>query len=547
MVAKVKQMVLDSVIESIRQRIVLSSLVGRHVRLVRKGRHFVGLCPFHTEKTPSFTVSDDKGIYHCFGCGARGDLIDFTRHQKSISFSEAIKELAQQAGIEIERESKPQGSVLKPFYELLERTCLWFQENLSKTPQALEYLNTRGVFQEEISAFRLGWAPAQGIVKSALQWGYNHAQLEEVGLVARRENEHTFFDRFRHRLMFPITNAKGSVIGFGGRSLGDEQPKYLNSPETSLFVKGHNLYRSLHRVHTRKVLFVEGYLDVIASSRSYTAFAPLGTAVSPEQLKLLWGHSPEPVICLDSDEAGRRASEKIALMALPLLKPGYSLFFATLPSGHDPHSLIQTGQEKVLKRAVDQALPLSEYLWKKAFRDKILTPERKAQATAQWKEWVQSISDTEVRHFYRQFFYSMHNKKPVSRVPSVSSVEIHQKILLGMLVLYPDMIEKVREQLSHMRFEEFSPWLQVRDYLLLWNKGDTFSKLSTYLGDQWEVHLQCVTRHIPSHLPCLETYWLDIFNAYQTYLYQKEELSSLQKEIMVVPGAWERLKTLIEI
>jgi DNA primase len=463
-------MVLDSAIESIRQRIVLSSLVGRYVRLVRKGRYFVGLCPFHAEKTPSFTVNDDKGIYHCFGCGARGDLIDFTRHQKSISFSEAIKELAQQAGIEIERESKPQGS-----------------------------------------------------------------------------NEHTFFDRFRHRLMFPITNAKGSVIGFGGRSLGDEQPKYLNSPETSLFIKGHNLYRSLHRVHSRKVLFVEGYLDVIASSRSYTAFAPLGTAVSPEQLKLLWGHSPEPVICLDSDEAGRRASDKIALMALPLLKPGYSLFFATLPSGHDPHSLIQTGQEKALKRAVDQALPLSEYLWKKAFRDKSLTPERKAQATAQWKEWVQSIGDTEVRHFYRQFFYNMHNKKEVSRVPSVSSVEIHQKILLGMLVLYPDMIEKVREQLSHMRFEEFSPWLQVRDYLLLWNKGDSFSKLSTYLGEQWEVHLQCVTRHIPSHLPCLETYWLDMFNAYQTHLYQKEELSSLQKEIMVVPGAWERLKTLIEI
>lgn len=540
-------MVLDSVIETIRQRITLSSLVGRHVRLVRKGRHFLGLCPFHAEKTPSFTVSDERGMYNCFGCGARGDLIDFMRHQKNISFNEAIKELAQQAGVEIERERKPQIPSVKAFYELLERTCLWFQEHLLRTPQALEYLHKRGIAQDEVETFRLGWAPAQGLIKNALQWGYNLGQLEEVGLIVRREQEHTFFDRFRHRLMFPITNIKGHIIGFGGRSLGDEQPKYLNSPETSLFIKGHNLYRSFNKIQNRKVLFVEGYLDVIASSRSYTAFAPLGTAVSPEQLHLLWGHSPEPVICLDSDDAGRRASEKIALMALPLLKPGHSLFFATLPAGHDPHSLVQTGQENALKRAVEQAIPLSEFLWKKAFHEKNMTPERKAQATAVWKEWVQTIVDNDVRHFYRQFFYTMHHKKPTSRVPSVSSIEIHQRILLGMLVLYPEIIDRVREQLSHMRFEEFSPWLQVRDFLLSWEKGDSFSTLSTYLGDQWEAHLQCVTRHIPSHLPCIETYWLDMFNAYQTYLYQKEELLSLQKEILVVPGAWERLKTLIEI
>ena len=548
-------MIASSFVHTLRQRVVLSSVVSPWVRLIKRGKLLLGLCPFHQEKTPSFSVDDGRGTFHCFGCGIRGDIIDFVRQQQRLTFSEAVASLASKAGLSLPTQKIMRNPLEKDLYKLLERACRWFQEVLLQTPQAMAYLMQRGVTPDEIRLYRLGWAPARGLLDQAHGWGYTSTLLEEGGLVWRREEDQTLVERFRNRILFPIQDAQQRVVAFGGRSLGKEGPKYINSPETVLFHKGKNLYGSLScsRASTfsptqrPSFLVVEGYLDVILAGRSHRVMAPLGTAITEVQLLQLWKQDPEPVVCFDGDRAGQDASYRLAIMALPLLQPGYSLWFACLPQGHDPHSLLQTEGEESFAQKIQRALPLWLYLWHRLFQNSV-TPEQKAKAAVQWKEWISTISSPDVRVFYRQFFYrSQKQQKPIPAIPSLSVLAMHQKILIGMLLLHPSLVSKVREELAAMAFPKDSPWLHIRNFLLSWESGELFLELETFLGSRWKEQLAVVERHMPSDPCSLESYWRSLFNAYQIHLYQKEELLSLGKELMAVPGAWDRLRVLTTI
>ncbi|MFN3459765.1 MAG: DNA primase [Oceanibaculum sp.] len=414
-------------LNELRDRLAVSEIVGRRVRLQRKGREFQGLCPFHNEKTPSFTVNDDKGFYHCFGCGAHGDVITFAMNTEALSFPEAVEKLAQIAGLQVPAqhpEDRARDRKRRTLEEVMEAACLWYERNL-RLPvgkQAMEYLKGRGLDEATLKRFRLGYAPnersalkahlvAEGFEEALIIEGGLHTPAEEAGdRPGGRPGERSrgAIDYFRDRVIFPITDRRGRVIGFGGRVMGDGQPKYLNSPETPLFHKGRVLYGLAQAREAAgkagSVLVTEGYMDVIglAMGGFDYAVAPLGTALTEEQILQLWKLAPEPVLCFDGDAAGQRAAARAAERALPLLKPGFSLRFVTLPAKEDPDSLIRKQGPDAMRRLIDAAQPMVTALWR-IERAKLQseTPEQLALLRQTLEEHAAKIADRTVQGFYR--------------------------------------------------------------------------------------------------------------------------------------------------
>ncbi|MSO76176.1 MAG: DNA primase [Alphaproteobacteria bacterium] len=408
-------------LDELRVRVSLADLVGRRVKLVRRGREQVGLCPFHNEKTPSFTLNEDKGFFHCFGCGAHGDAIAFIMRAENLAYPEAVEKLAAAAGLEVPRTSpaeRARAERATTLYQTVEAAAAWYEKQLrlpSGKP-ALDYLQGRGLDGPTIARFRLGFAPdLRGALKGSLaRDGIDEAGLVEAGLMKRREEGPATgeaFDYFRGRIMFPITDRRGRVVAFGGRIMGDGQPKYLNSPETPLFHKGGLLYglaqaREAARV-AGDVILVEGYMDVIALAQAGLAHvvAPLGTALGEEQLRMLWRLAPEPLICFDGDEAGQRAAARAIERALPLLAPGRSLRLARLPAGEDPDSLIRRQGAQAIAAVREAALPMVDAIWRlEAGARPVDTPERRADFVTRLRARSASIRDGTVRELYRREF-----------------------------------------------------------------------------------------------------------------------------------------------
>ena len=378
-------------LDELRQRLSLAEVVGRRVKLIRRGREFVGLCPFHNEKTPSFNVVEEKCFYHCFGCGAHGDVIGFTMQTESLSFPEAVEQLARRAGLEVPQESREERERAVREATLqgaVDAACAFFEQTLHGPDgrAARAYLDQRGLDDATIRRFRLGFAPdgrdqlKRALVSSIIP----ESLLTEAGLLRKPEGGGASYDYFRNRVIFPIGDRRGRVIAFGGRVLDDGQPKYLNSPDTPLFQKGRVLYGwALARIAAAKdpsAIVVEGYMDVIALHRAgfATAVAPLGTALTEVQIEDLWRIAPEPVLCFDGDAAGQRAAARALARALPILKPGLSLRFATLPAAEDPDSLILHHGPAAMRELLDRAQPLAEVLWRVEAGQPIDTPERRA-------------------------------------------------------------------------------------------------------------------------------------------------------------------------
>ncbi|MDX6748229.1 DNA primase [Geminicoccaceae bacterium 1502E] len=404
-------------LEDFKARLPLADIVGRYVRLVRRGREFVGLCPFHKEKSPSFNVVEEKGFYHCFGCGAHGTAIDFVMAVERLEFPEAIERLAEITGLEAPRRRSSATPPPAPgLHEANEAAAAWFAATLSGEGgrEARAYLASRGLDAEAARRFGLGCAPAgRSALKAALlARGFSEQILVEVGLLVRPEDGGDSFDRFRHRLMFPIHDARGRIVGFGGRALGDARAKYLNSPETPLFHKGRLLYNLAQAARPAReagnLLVAEGYMDVIALVRAGLAHAvaPLGTAITEEQFEILWRLADEPVLCLDGDAAGLRAAHRAAERALPLLRAGRSLRFALLPPGEDPDSLMRGGGAAALAEAVGRPLPLVEFLWRREYAQAqpLDTPERRAALQGRLRELAMQVADREVRGHYLAAF-----------------------------------------------------------------------------------------------------------------------------------------------
>lgn len=405
-------------LDELRARLPVSEVVGRKVRLVRKGREHSGLCPFHNEKTPSFTVNDEKAFYHCFGCGQHGDVITFVMETEGLSFPEAVERLASQAGLQVPQsspEERERAKVRNTLYDVVEQVCAWYEDNLRQSGgrAALDYLRGRGFTEETIQTFRLGYSPdGRGRLLQAMEAkGIGKDQLAEAGLIKLPDGGGDPRDYFFNRVMFPITDGRGRVIAFGGRILGDGQPKYLNSPETPLFHKGRNLYNfAMAREASRDlgtVIVAEGYTDVIALAQAGlpNSVAPLGTAVTEEQIGLLWRVADEPVLCFDGDSAGERAALRAAERALPLLKPGKTLRFMGLPSGEDPDSLVQSRGVDGFRHIMGSARQLADVIWQtETTASPHDTPERRADLERRINTRIAVIADEGVKYHYQQSF-----------------------------------------------------------------------------------------------------------------------------------------------
>ena len=410
-------------LDELRSRVSLAELIGRRVRLVRRGREYGGLCPFHNEKTPSFYVVEDKGFFHCFGCGAHGDAIGYVMRADNLDFIEAVERLAGEAGVAVPqqtREERERAQRQKTLLEAVAAAADFYENQLwgAGGSRAREYLARRGLDEETIRRFRLGWAPSlqdngdRQALRRALAAEFPEALLREAGLVRVPDDGSTPYDYFRARVMFPIGDRRGRPIAFGGRTLGDEQPKYLNSSDTPVFEKGRVLYGwAAARAHLAQqpeapAIVVEGYMDVIALHRAGFggAVAPLGTALTEAQLAELWRLAPEPFLCFDGDAAGQRAAWRALQRALPLLQPGRSLRFGTLPAGEDPDSLVRSGGEAAIAAVLTAARPLSEVLWQGELAAKAIdTPERRADLERRLMTQAGLISDRTVQFEYRRF------------------------------------------------------------------------------------------------------------------------------------------------
>jgi DNA primase len=472
-------------LDELRSRISLSGLIGRSVKLVRRGREYAGLCPFHHEKTPSFYVVEDKSFFHCFGCGAHGDVIGFVMRADNLDFIEAIEKLAAEAGLAVPRatpQERERAQRQKTLLEALEAAAAFYENRLWSPAgsRAREYLQRRGLDPETIRRFRLGWAPDdRQALRRNLAVDFPEPLLIEAELL-RNPEEGEPSDYFRSRVIFPIGDRAGRVIAFGGRVIDDGQPKYLNSPESPLFEKGRVLYGwSAARAGVARqaqsgaaAIVTEGYMDVIALHRAgfSTAVAPLGTALTEVQLRELWRLSQEPILCFDGDAAGQSAAIRVLRRALPLLLPGQSLRFASLPSGQDPDSLIRAGGRLAFEEVLAAAQPMSEVLWRHEFglrptRDPRGETDLRRRVEEDWK----SIGDPTVRISYQRFLRTQLDKafpwpsarskrKVLKERPNVaregpppppSSPQPQQlEILFRILLHFPTLIDAVAEEFA---------------------------------------------------------------------------------------------------
>lgn len=406
-----------SFLDELRMRLRISEVVGRKVNLKSQGRgEFIGLCPFHKEKTPSFTVSDEKNFYHCFGCGAHGDAVRFLTEAYGLSFVDAVTQLTSEAGMSLPKISEIEEQKYEKYdqgYEVLEAACKFFEEqlNLPNGREAREYINKRGLNEKTVLTYRIGYSPENNQLKKALSdKGFTEESLIETGLLVEKENGDNF-DRFRNRLMFPISDSKGRIVGFGGRILGEGEPKYLNSPETYLFKKGYIVYGwhlARERAYEKQnIAVVEGYMDVIALHQVgiTNVVAPLGTALTENHLRQIWKVAKEPIICMDGDNAGKRAMYRAAINYLPLITPGHSIKFAQVPEGQDPDDVIKNSGVESIREIFANAQTLSDTIWQFEYAQKpIDTPEQKADFQQRLMKLVSSIKDRTVQDFYKKDF-----------------------------------------------------------------------------------------------------------------------------------------------
>jgi DNA primase len=478
-------------LDELRARIPIRAVIARSVKLTRSGRETKGCCPFHGEKTPSFYVYDDH--FHCFGCGEHGDVITFVMKTTGAGFMEAVETLAHEAGMEVPKQS-PQAAQMEQqrasLHEVLEAAALLYQKWLyaPEGKAALDYLRGRGLTDATIAKFGLGWSgEGRGALAAGLRGqGIKPEQLIEAGLL--KQGDHGPVDMFFSRVMFPITDRRGAKISFGGRVMGDGQPKYVNGPETAVFSKRRSLYGlSFARDAVRKgaaLIVVEGYMDVIALAQAGFggAVAPLGTALTEEHLAELWRLSPEPVICFDGDKAGRRAALKTVDLALTALAPDRSLKFLALPEKDDPDSIIRREGQAAFTARLDGAKPISAALYDMLAEGQTrTTPEARAGFRQRLIEVAGRIPDKTLASEYRamlleRFFAERRSggkngkaAKPAAFAPSAGPVDAGQtnlrraRLMLATLLTHPELIHDVEEAFARVKLPE--TYAKIREAL----------------------------------------------------------------------------------
>lgn len=401
-------------LDELRARTTLSAVIGRTLRLTKAGREYKACCPFHNEKSPSFYVNDEKGFYHCFGCEAHGDAIRWLTDQRGMPFMDAVKELAAEAGLEVpapDPRSAERAEKRASLHDVTAAAQEWFVDNLKSADGSLAraYLGKRGFSDATIREFGFGFAPDSKQALNRALSRFDEPMLIESGMRISVEDKEPY-DRFRNRLMLPIHDMRGRVIAFGGRVLDPEgKPKYLNSPDTPLFDKGRTLY-NLHRAapaarQSGRIIVVEGYMDAIALADAgiREAVAPLGTALTENQIELLWRHVERPILCFDGDNAGQRAAMRAIQRALPMLRPAHSLSIVRLPAGMDPDDLIRERGAAAIEELLAHPASLLDTLWDfERASAPLETPEDKAGLKARLLDHTDTIQHPDIRALYKR-------------------------------------------------------------------------------------------------------------------------------------------------
>ena len=518
-------------LDELRNRLTLSEVIGKRIKVTRAGREHKACCPFHHEKTPSFTINDDKQFYHCFGCGAHGDIIGFVMNHDNISFIDAVEKLASDAGMQVPKPTAQEAAKArneKDLYTLLEDTTVFFEQylRLPRNEDALKYLLDRGLSMETISEFRIGFAPEDGQVvrKHLLSKGFEDKDMIKAGVLkpsTRGGDPYTFF---RDRIMFPVPDRRGRIVAFGGRVLPEHirpptrndftPPKYINSSETPLFHKGRMLYGepTARRAAAdgQNIVLVEGYLDVIACAQAgvRSALAPMGTAVTEEQIVAMWEMIPDynkvPILCFDGDNAGRKAASRVAERLLPLLEPGRSVSFAFMPDGEDPDSLIKAKGVKGLQAILARSISLFDFIWNSYIMGReFKTPEMRAGVIQQLNNEVARIANKDVQVHYSSLlkekisntffarknfsnqsrgggrFDQKNNSRPILMRPAAPKSHaraLYSRVLLAGIVNHPHIFDGVEDVLLEMKFGEYGAERLRQAVIMYLSDGDEWKK-----------------------------------------------------------------------
>ena len=486
-------------IQSLLNRVDIVDLVKARVPLKKRGANYSGLCPFHQEKSPSFTVSEPKQFYHCFGCGKHGNAVGFLMDYENYGFVEAIEELAKSLGLSIpyEGESDNIQEQTEPLYKALSSASTLFQKNLrshTESAFAVNYLKGRGVSGKTAKRFNIGFAPDEWelTLKQLKSEGYSEDLINKTGLVVQKENKVHFYDRFRGRIMFPIHDLRGRVIGFGGRIMAQGEPKYLNSPETPVFHKGrtlYGLYEAKQAVKTlTQILIVEGYMDVIMLAQSGIAYAvaTLGTATTEEHIRLLAKESKELIFCFDGDRAGKDAAWRALKVCLPFMTGALNIHFLFLPDNEDPDSLVQKEGKARFEQRLTQAEALGEFLLKTCAKDfNLRTIGGKSQYISSLKSYFEKIPDGSYRMILEEtlakrlgllaeqlrqlwdngVLQRQEAKTYASNIPK--NLELLERII-ALLLAYPTLAQQLRQKKLHYQKDHalFAILVSLKEFIL---------------------------------------------------------------------------------
>ena len=532
----------SQLIDEIKTRIKVSDIVSKKVKLASKGKEFIGLSPFSNEKTPSFTVSDEKGFYHCFSSGEHGSVFDFVMKTENLSFKEAVKKLASYAGIKIEESAYKKEDVIvqnkiKNLKDILKISSTWYHHNLKRELKTNKYLQEifkkRNFNETIINNFCLGYAPKKNdtIYNYLKSKNFSSKDILDSGLIIISSKNNEKFDRFNNRIIFPIYDYFSNVVGFGGKALSENQiGKYVNSPSTDVFKKGDLLFGwqqcKNNPIQKNELYIVEGYTDVISMHNAgfKNTVAPLGTAISIKQIIYSWRISKEPTLCMDGDEAGQKASKRIPELIFPYLKPGYSLNFVKLPSGEDPDSLILSDNLKDLSLFFESKSSLVDYVWNNLIYGKNFnTPEKRAELEEEINRLTRLINDFTVKKNYKNFFREkffqefkfsgkkIQNKEKKEYLLNKNIININkitERVLIGTIILYPNLLKNVSDKFKSINFthEKFN---NIKDLIVeFFNKKKTIENLdirATLLNSKYRrIILEIIDKSILLHAPFLK-------------------------------------------
>ena len=570
-----------SLLDDIKSKIEISDIVGKRVALQKRGKEFVGLSPFQNEKTPSFTVNNEKQFYHCFSSNKHGDIFTFLVEVEGLSFPQAVEQLAEQAGVEIRTLTKDEEKKIdgrKKLNSIMEMANDFFMNNLLSDNRALKYLSNRGINKDIILEYQIGYAidSFSSLNDYLLGKGLSNDDILLTGLIIKSDKKkNSFYDRYRDRIIFPITNTYGKIVGFGGRVINeDNKPKYMNSPETEIFHKGNLLYNYSNikspNKEIKNLVVVEGYMDAISlcSKGFKNVVAPLGTAMTERQLNLIWSLVDSPIICFDGDKAGKNAAERVIELAVPNLKPGKNIRFINLNDGLDPDDYVNKNGIKSFFSLAEDSTPLNEQIWKNYFkRADVSTPEGKANLEKELRSILMQINDKNIRKHYGLYFKeSMNsvfydNKSSPIRYDKKNKLNTFDKIkirdskvgsgetipsgletlLVSGILIYPEILENNIENFESSVIDH-KLLSQIRDEIIdFLSKGITYNLVeiksfidrnySEILIKELKFSKKYWSNYKNSTIETISSIWVEIFEDDQHIKSLEIEINNFDKNI----------------